>query len=196
MLQSIPSFYSIYSKKSLFISTTTYEKFLVCNEYCVAMHSDSTCALPNCKYHVLLVADKLVNTLLEKLDTLCFTYQFVDCFYTLFKYRFSGNIIAKNGIVFDCVQRAVSFNQSNKALDRMPSIAKKRLLRKKFKSHLWSSSQKSISTQTNGSVFTERVQQVKRTKFELDLIKIVDCFLDGYGSYDGHFVSFKIKSLN
>ena len=35
------------------------------------------------------------------------------------------------GQVFDNVQRAVDFNQRNKGMDRMPSIAKKRLLRKK-----------------------------------------------------------------
>ena len=58
----------------------------------------------------------------------------------------------------------------------MPSIAKKRFLRKKFKKHLFSSFQKTKSTQTAGSVFAERIENVKRTKFELDLIKIVDCF--------------------
>ena len=195
MLQAFPRFYTVYSEKSLFISTTLYEKFLICREYCVATHDDATCSLPNCTYHLLLVADKDVDDLIGKLDGLCFTYQLVDCFYTLFKYRFNGSLLVKNGQIFDFVQRAISFNQRSKALDRMPSIAKKRLLRKKFKRHLLSSRQKTISTQTSGSVFAERIEQVKRTKFELDLIKIVDCFLDGYGSYDGNFVSFKIKSL-
>ena len=195
MLQAIPSFYAKYSEKSIFVSATKYEQYLVCKEYCVAEHNDATCFSKNCKYHLLLVADKDVKLLMEKLDTFCFTYQFVDCFYTLFKYRFSGRVITKNGNVFDLVQRAINFNRSSKAVDRMPSVAKKRLLRKKFRKHLWNSSQKTISTQTSGSVFAERIQQVKKTKFELDLIKIVDCFLDGYGSYDGNFVSFKIKSL-
>ena len=98
--------------------------------------------------------------------------------------------------MFDNVQRAVDFNHRNKGVDRMPSIAKKRLLRKKYKQHLFSSSQKIKSTQTSGSVFAERIEKVKKTKFELDLIKIVDCFLDGQGNYDSNLVSFKIKSLN
>ena len=78
----------------------------------------------------------------------------------------------------------------------MPSIAKKRILRKKYKKHLFSSFQKTKATQTSGSVFVERIEKVKKTKFELDLIKIVDCFLDGYGNYDSNLVSFKIKSLS
>ena len=73
----------------------------------------------------------------------------------------------------------------------MPSIAKKRLLRKKYKKHLLSSFQKIKPTQTTGSVF----EQVKKTKIELELIKIVDCFLDGHGNYTSNLVSFKIKSL-
>ena len=77
----------------------------------------------------------------------------------------------------------------------MPSIAKKRLLRKKYKKQLLSSIQKTKSTQTSGSVFADRIEQVKKTKFELELIKIVDCFLDGHGNYTSNLVSFKIKSL-
>ena len=77
----------------------------------------------------------------------------------------------------------------------MPSIAKKRLLRKKYKKHLFSSFQETKSTQTGASVFAKRIENVKKTKFELDLIKIVDCFLDGHGNYDSNLVPFKIKFL-
>ena len=77
----------------------------------------------------------------------------------------------------------------------MPSLAKKRLLRKKFKKHLFSSSQKTKTTQTSGSVLAERTEKVEKTIFELELIKIVDCFVDGHGNYDSNLVSFRIKSL-
>ena len=129
MLQLIPSFYTKLSEKSRFISANTYEKYIVCKDYCIAHHDDKTCFLPYCKYHILLLGN--VEELLKKLDTFCFTYQHVDCLYTLFKYRFSGKVIAKSGQVFDNAQRAVDFNQRNKGVDRMPSLAKKRLLRKK-----------------------------------------------------------------
>ena len=82
------------------------------------------------------------------------------------------------------MQRAVDFNHRNKGLDRMPSISRRRLLRKKFKKHLFSSFQKTKVTQTSGSVFAERIEKVKKFKFELDLIKIVDCFYVGHGNYD------------
>ena len=54
---------------------------------------------------------------------------------------------------------------------------------------------KNKSTQTSGSVFAERIEKVNKNKFELELIKIVDCALDGHGNYDSNLVFFKIKSL-
>ena len=174
MLQTIPSFYAKISEKSLFISATTYEKYIVCQDYCIAHHNEKTCFLPACKNHTVLLGN--VQELLMNLDTFCFTYQHVDCLYTLFKYRFSGKVIANSGQVFNKVQRAVDVNHRNKGVDRMPSIAKKRLLRKKYKKHLFSSFQKSKSTQTSGSVFTERIEKVKKTESEMDLSKIVDFF--------------------
>ena len=180
-------------QKKVFISATSFEKYIVCKDYCIAHHDDKTCFLSACKYHIILLGN--VEELLKKLDTFCFNYQHVDCLYTLFKHRFSGKIIAKSGQVFDNAQRAVDFNHRNKGVDRMPSIAKKRLLRKKFKKHLFISFQKTKTAQTSGSVFAERIEKVKKTKFELDLIKVVDCFLDGHGKYDSNLVSFKIKSL-
>ena len=131
ILQSIPSFYAKNLDKSLFISATTYEKYIVCKDYCNAHRNEKTCFLPTCKCHIVLLGN--VQELLKKLDSIRFTYQHVDCFYTLFKYRFSGKVIAKTGQVFISVQRAVDFNHRNKGVDRMPSIAKKRLLRKKYK---------------------------------------------------------------
>ena len=77
----------------------------------------------------------------------------------------------------------------------MPNIGKNRLLRKKYKKHLFSSFQKTRTTQTNGSVFAERTEKVKKTKFELELIKIVDCFLDGHSNYVSNLISFEKKSL-
>ena len=97
--------------------------------------------------------------------------------------------------MFDNVQRAVDFNLRNKGVDRMPSIAKKRLLRKKYKKHLFSSFRKTKTTQASGSLFAERNEKVTKTKIEFELIKIVDCFLDGHGNFDGNLVSFKMKSL-
>ena len=135
LLQSIPSFYAKISEINLFLSLTTYEKYIACKDYCIAHHNEKTCFLPACKYRIVLLGN--VQELLKKLDTFCFTYQHVDCLYTLSQYRFSGKVIAKSGQVFDNEQRAVVFNHRIKAVDRMPSIAKMRLLRKKYKKHLF-----------------------------------------------------------
>ena len=57
--------------------------------------------------------------------------------------------------------------------------------------NLFSSFQKTKTTQTSGSVFAERIEKGKKTKFELELIKIVDIFLDAHGNYVSSLVSFE-----
>ena len=169
MLQTNLSFYTKFSEKNLFISSNTNETYIVCTDDCIAHHDDKTYFLPACKNHIIPPgnAEELL-----KLDTICFTYQHVDCLYTFFKYRFSGKVNAKSGNLFDNVQRAVDFNHRNKVVDKMPSIAKKRLSRKKFKKFLFSSFQKTKTTQTTGSVFAEKIEKVRKTKIELEPIKM------------------------
>ena len=62
--------------------------------------------MSNCKFLIIPLGN--VEELLKKLDTFCFTYQHVDYLYTLFKFRFSGKVIAKSGQLFDNVRRAVN----------------------------------------------------------------------------------------
>ena len=193
MLEVSPSFYTNYSTSSLFISANTYEKYIVSKEYCIARHHDKRCFLPKCRYHIILMGN--IKELLQKLDIFCFNYQHVDCLCRIFQHRFSGEIVVRSRQLFDHLQRAVHFNHQNRGVDRMPSIARKRFLRKNYKKHLLSSLQTTKSTQTSASVFAERIVQVKKTNFEIELIKIVDCFLDGHGKYTSNLVSFKIKSL-
>ena len=164
MLQVNPSFYINYSKNSLLISANTYENYIVSKEYCIARHDDKMCFLPKCRYHNILIGN--IKELLQKLDSFCFNYQHMHCMYTLFKYPFNGQFDIKSGHLFDKLQMAVHFNQQNRGVERIPSIEKKRLLRKKYKKHLLSSFQKTKSTETSGSEFTDRIEQVKRTKIE------------------------------
>ena len=77
----------------------------------------------------------------------------------------------------------------------MPSIARKRPLRKKFKQHFLSVLQKSQSTQTSGSAFAERNEKAKRNNFEVELINFVEYFLDVHSKYDNNLEFFNIKSL-
>ena len=165
----------------------------MCNDCCVVFHNYRTCFGSNCKFHIILLGN--VDELVKKLDRFCFIYEHVDCLYTLFKYRFSGTVIAKSGQVFDNVQQAVDFNRRNKGVDRMPTEhCKKETLAEKFKKHLFSFFEKTKTTQTSGSVFAERIEKVKKTEFESKVLKIVDCFLDGRGNYGSNLVSFEINS--
>ena len=66
MLQTIPSFYAKILEKSLFISATTYEKYIVCKDYCIAHHNEKTCFLPACEHHIVLLGN--VQELLKKLE--------------------------------------------------------------------------------------------------------------------------------
>ena len=89
------------------------------------------CTVPNFKYHILLIAEKDKTDLMQKLDFFCFTYHLVDC-HTLYIIQVSldGKIVTKNGQVFVNIEPAVRFNQRHKTVERMPSMAKMRLLRK------------------------------------------------------------------
>ena len=104
-------------------------------------------------------------------------------------------MVFKSGQLFDNKQGAVRFNHQNIGMDRTPSIAKKILLRKKCKKLLLSSFQKTKLTQTSGSVFADKIQQVKQIEPEFEKIKTVDCFLDGHANYISNLVSFKMKTL-
>ena len=91
--------------------------------------------------------------------------------------------------MFDFVRRAVYFNQRNGSTDRMPSIAKKKLLRKQYRKHFLSSLLKTKSPQTSRSVFEKKIEHVKKTTYELELGKSLDCFLDGNVRYTSKSVT-------
>ena len=174
------------------ISENFYEKFFVTQDYCVSNHS-SFCPVENCKFHLVLIGSSL-DQILQRLDKYHFTYQIVDCIYTLYKYRFYFNIISSRDEVFNQLNRAVEHNLKCRIPEKLPSVAKKRLLRKKFKRHYLSSAQKLASTQTLGSAFLERIRKIQNSKYETDLLKIVDCFIDGFGTVNNERINFSINN--
>ena len=109
MLQVIPSFFTDYSKKDLFISAITYEKYIVSKEYCIACRDNKICFLPKYRHHIIILIGG-IKKLLKNLDAFCFNYQHVDGLCTLLKYRFSRKIFVTGGKIFDNVQRAVLFS--------------------------------------------------------------------------------------
>ena len=124
------------------------------------------------------------------MDAFCFNYQHVDCLYKLFKHRFSGKIPVKKRQLTYKVQRAVHFNHHYRGVNRKPSIVKKNSWGKSTKKTL-SYFQETKSTQTSESASANEIEQVKKRKVELELIKIVDWFLDGHGNHTSDLVSFK-----
>ena len=60
----------------------------------------------------------------------------------------------------------------------------------KFKRHQLSSAQKLASTQTLASAFLERIRKFQNSKCESDLLRIVDCFINGYGSVNTERIDF------
>ena len=121
--KKVSLFVQVHTKNTSYVLQTTASR--------IKNQDDKTCFLHACKNDSILHGN--FEELLKKLDTFCFTYKQGDCLYTLFKYRFGRKVIVKSGQVFYIVQRAVDFNHRNKGVDRMPSIAIKKLLRKKFK---------------------------------------------------------------
>ena len=146
--------------------------------------------LPACKSHIEPLGN--VEELLKELDTFCLTYQHVEFLYTLFKYRFSAKFSQKVDMcLITCNEKLTLITETGQWTECR--ALQKRLFCEKFKKHLFSSFQKTKTTQTSGSVFVKRIEHFKKTKFELELIKVVDCFHDSHGIYDGNLASFKMK---
>ena len=131
--------------------------------------------------------------MLQKLEDLSYLYQTDDCLYTLYKHQFFGNNLEKSGFVFTQLDRAVQDNYENKYVEKLRSVSKKRLSRKKFKRHLLRAEQRNVSTQTMGSSFLDSIQSLKISKYEGELIKIVDGSLDGHGLIDNSLLYLEIR---
>ena len=119
-----------------------------------------------------------------------FIKQLIACTHSI---NIFGSIIQESGVVFTQLTRAVEHNLENKYVEKVPSISKKRLSRKKFKRHLLRAEQRNASTQTLGSSFLDRVHSLRNSKYESELIKIVDCLLDGHGIIDNPLLYLEIR---
>ena len=153
MCQFLPHFYKKFCENALFISVSVrdYRPYILTSEYVVASNN-SFCPLKTCRYHIVLISFS-TEDLLQNLEDLFYLYQTVDCLYTLYKHQFIGNILEESGLVFTQLVRAVQHNYENKYVEKLPSVSKKRLSRKKFKRHLLRAEQRNVSTQTMGSFF-------------------------------------------
>ena len=155
----IPSFCTNYSKTSLFISANTCEKNIVSKECWNARHDDKVCFLPDYRYHIILMGGS--KELLQKLDVFCCNCQHVDCLYTLLNNQLSGKNVVKSGQLFDNVPRAIHFNHQNRGIDRIPSIAKQKLLRKNYKNTCWAPSKSLTWRKLRDQCFQTQLNKLK-----------------------------------
>ena len=134
MLQVIP--YSLEGiQETIFVFLQTQMEYPFClNNYCIDRHYDNLCFLPKWRYHTKQRGEN--KELPKKLDAFCSNNQHTDCLYALLRHRFSGRMVAKTGQLCNNKQRAVRFNHQNKGVERMPSIVKKTIMRKKSKKNV------------------------------------------------------------
>ena len=176
----------------LSVSVKDYRSYTLTNEYVVASRN-SVCPLKTCRYHIVFISST-TKDLLQKLEDLSYLYQTVDCLYTIYKHQFFGNIWEESGLVFTQLDRAVKHNYENKFVEKLSILSnKKRLSRKKFKRHQLRAEQRNVSTQTMGSSFLDRIQSIKNSKYESEVIKIIDCLLDGHGLIDNSLLYLVIR---
>ena len=174
------------------VSVKDYKAFLLTSEYSLASHNYIFCPLKNFSHHIILISTS-INELLQKLDHLSFQYQTVDCLYTLYKHQIFGHTMDEAGLVFTHLRRAVQPNSENKFDEKLPSVSKKRLSKKKFRRHLLRAEQKNASTQTLRSSFFDRVQTLMNSKCESELLKFVGCLPDGHGIIDNPILYFEVR---
>ena len=98
-----------------------------------------------------------------------------------------------SGLVSTQLTRAVEHNLKNKYVEKVPSISKKRLSRKKFKRHLLRAEQRNAITQTLGSSFLDRIHSLRNSKNKSEFMKISDCVSDGHRIIDNPFLCLEIR---
>ena len=139
MIQTIPSFYAEVSEKRHFFSAKTFEKYIVCKDFCIAHHDNKTCFLPACNNHNKLFGE--IVQLLHKLDTFCFTYQHVDCLYTLLKTDSAEKFLQRVEMCLIMCKEQFLLTRETEEWTKC-RVLQKKLLRKKFKQAFMSPKEK------------------------------------------------------
>ena len=144
--QALSSFYSKVVENRVL---SKIEKYIVTKNLCVST-VNYYCSLENCKFQILLIGLSFYQ-ILQRLGNFHFTYQIIDCLYTLYKYRFYSKVISSTW-----PRCSSQFEQK-----KFQVLQRKDCYAKKFKRHYLCSNQKLASTQTIGSAFLERVRKVQ-----------------------------------
>ena len=112
--------------------------------------------LPIYRSHISLLRDE--EGLLQKMDSICFTYQHVGCLYTNFTHRLGEKIVVKIGQVIG-LGHGVIYSNQNLGDDKMSCVSKKVLSKQKYWKQFSTSVQKTKSTLISGEVFGDRIDE-------------------------------------
>ena len=91
-----------------------------------------------------------------------------------------------------CKEQSTLTNETKKWINcpRFPEkTVEKKVLKPQSRSF-----QKTEWMKTTVSVFVDRTEPVKSIEIEMDLIKSIGCFLDGFANYNSKLLTFRIKT--
>ena len=135
MCQAYPTFSSDYNAKYPFnyVSKNFYGKIIVTQDYCVS-NQWSFRTMANCKFHLMVIGSSL-DLILQRLDKHHFTYQIMTVFIFFTNTDFISIFFhhEEKWQVFNQLNRAVEQNLKGRKPEKLPSVAKKRLLQKNSK---------------------------------------------------------------
>ena len=103
---------------------------------------------------------------------------------SLFNYQFSRKTVAGVDMCLIMCKRQFTLTKKKTGKwTKCPALQKRQWWWKSTKVFFWVIRKKTKSTQTAGSIFSERIELVKKTKFVLEIIKFVGWFSDSFDNY-------------
>ena len=146
----------------------------------------------NCKFHLVLIGSSL-NQILQRLDKYHFTYQIVDCIYTLNKFRFYSNIISSRGENFNQLNCAVEHNLKCR-IPKNYLVLQRNVCYEKNSKDIISVLLRSLRPLRLLDQLFGKDSKTQNSKNETDFLKIVDCFIDSYRAVNSERVNFSINN--
>ena len=131
-----PPFYEKFNHYSVFLSLEKQPSLLEIEEFenvIIGKHINSNCYRTSCKFHLVIIDRNLQSKFPPKISVEEFYYQSVDCLLTLVLHYFRNQVFSK-GPISEILLNALNFHKRIPfQILKRPSVARKRLLRKRFK---------------------------------------------------------------
>lgn len=132
-----PSYYTYpeFSQSCIIIycQSQFYQQYMRTTSFSVANHNTECKKVPNCKYHVMIIAKDL-NTILTRFENAFFLFQEVDDIYYTFKTFMVERFIVQ-GSTFNKLVDALEYSKIIQGYERNRSVHTKRIRRKIIRVH-------------------------------------------------------------